>query len=253
MEAELPQGALQVALAAADASRELIGAHFARGVEVETKADDSPVTAADREAEAIIRRIIRTAFPSHALVGEEHGSEGAGEWTWLVDPIDGTLSFIHGLPLFATLIALCRNDEPVLAVIDLPGLRRRLHAVAGGGAWEGRTQLGVAPGFDPARSLVCHGDRYAFEAAGRGALYDTLDHSLHLFRSFTDAFGHTLVAGGCSSLMVDPDLKVWDAAAPALLVREAGGVARTHRDPDGAGLLLLTGSPEAIDWVEQRL
>ena len=239
---------------AAGAARTAIMDRYSRGFNVTIKADDSPVTEADREAEQAIRRIILADFPGHRIVGEELGAHGEGELCWLVDPIDGTISFVHRIPLFATLIALCRGGEPIVAVVDLPALGRRLHALAGGGAWEGSQRLRVDESFDPARSLVCRGDRLQFERTGRLRLYEQLNQELGLCRSYSDAFGHCLVARGSAALMVDPDLRPWDLAAPSLLVREAGG--RVIQLPD-AGLAdkstVIAGSPAAMAWVERLL
>jgi histidinol-phosphatase len=251
---ELLARALDVGLRAADAARAAIMDRYTRGFSVETKADQSPVTEADREAEAAIRRIILAEFPEHRIVGEELGSEGAGELSWLVDPIDGTISFVHRVPLFATLIALCRGGEPVMAVVDLPALGRRFHALAGGGAWEGSRRLRVADTFDPADSLVCHGNRLQFEHAGRMDWYERLNREVRLFRSYTDAFGHCLVACGSAALMVDPDLRPWDSAAPALLVQEAGGrVLHLPEPPLGDRATVIAGTPAALTWAERRL
>jgi histidinol phosphatase-like enzyme (inositol monophosphatase family) len=241
---------LRVALAAADAARTAIqGKTFS----VTWKADRSEVTELDRAAESAIRQVLRTAFPEHEILGEEMGTDGpATEWRWLVDPIDGTTSFVHGLPLYATLIALCHNGDPVVGVVDLPGLRRRLHATAGGGAWEGDQQLTVDGGFDPYVDVVARGDRYQFAKAGRLPLYEALDRELRLFRSYTDAHGHALVALGTAALMVDPDLQPWDAAAPSLLVREAGGTVLTLPEPGGK-VTVISGRPTAIDWLRQHL
>ena len=242
--------ALGVALQAAGGARSAIAA--LRGATVEWKADGSEVTGADRAAEQAIRQVISAAFPEHAIVGEEFGGSAASEWTWLVDPIDGTISFVHGVPLYATLIALCRNHEPVVAVVDLPGLDRQLHAVTGHGAWEGSRRIQVSPGFDTHASLVARGDRYQFVAAGRLPLYQRLDVELRLFRTYADAHGHCLVASGAAALMVDPDLRPWDIAAPSLIVREAGGRVLALPEPSGK-VTAISGNAEALAWLEPRL
>jgi histidinol phosphatase-like enzyme (inositol monophosphatase family) len=242
--------ALEVALRAAGGARSAILGR--RDAAVEWKADQSEVTAADRSAEQAIRAVIGQAFPDHAIVGEEFGGAAGQEWTWLVDPIDGTISFVHGLPLYATLIALCRGREPVVAVVDLPGLDRRLHAVQGHGAWEGDRRLQVGAGFDPYADLVARGDRYQFEAAGRLPLYERLERELRLFRTYVDAHGHCLVATGAAALMVDPDLRPWDIAAPSLIVREAGGRVLTLPEPSGK-VTAISGNREAVAWLEERL
>ncbi len=167
--------ALEVALSAADVARRVIMRRYAQGFSVATKADASPVTEADREAEQAIREVILRAYPQHRIEGEEFGAQGEGELGWLVDPIDGTTSFVHRIPLFATLIALNQGSETLLAVVDLPALGRRFHAVASRGAWEGSQRLSVAEQFDPGSSLVCRGNRLQFEKAGRVALYERLD------------------------------------------------------------------------------
>jgi len=247
--------ALSVAHQAADAARALILARYERGFNVETKADASPVTEADREAEAAIRRVILDAFPDHRIIGEELGSQGEGELGWLIDPIDGTISFVHRIPLFATLIALCRGDEPVVSVVDFPALGRRLHAVKGQGAWEGPKRLHVDPSLDPRTSLVCHGNVFQFTDTGRETLFQRLQEELRLFRSYTDAFGHAMVACGSAALMIDPDLQPWDLAAPALLVREAGGVVYTEPELHGrpGSAFVMSGSPAAVDWARARV
>jgi len=247
--------ALEVALSAADAARLKIMDRYWSGFHVETKADASPVTEADREAEAAIRDVLLEAFPDHRVVGEELGAQGSGDLTWVVDPIDGTISFVHRIPLFATLIALCEGSEPVLAVVDLPALGRRFHAVRGQGAWEGQKRLRVARDFDPGSSLVCHGNRFQFDGNGLEPVYARMEREARLFRSYTDAFGHAMVACGSAALMVDPDLLPWDFAAPSLLVREAGGIVVTREGlgPREGGVFVMAGNAGAITWANQVL
>lgn len=247
---------LRVACRAADAARAIIVGRYLGAFTVSRKGDDSPVTEADREAEQAIRAVLRQAYPGHQVLGEEFGAEGGDPEAlrWLVDPIDGTVGFTHRVPLFTTLIALCRGDDPLVGVVDLPALGRRLTAVRGGGAWEGLRRLRVVSDFDPARSLVCHGDRVNFEFAGLLDLYDAAERQVRTFRSYTDAFGHALVALGSAALMIDPDLKPWDIAAPSLLAREAGGVVSLHPDPAHAGrTLVLLGCAPAVAWARRLL
>jgi histidinol phosphatase-like enzyme (inositol monophosphatase family) len=243
--------ALEVACAATEQARRIIRDGFTQELRVETKADASPVTEIDCNAEQAIRSVLRAAYPTHGIYGEEFGWENRGaELAWLVDPIDGTASFINGLPFAATLIALCRNDEPLVAVLDLPILERRATAIAGQGAWEGQRRLSVRRDFDPARSIVVHGDFYTFRLAQREELCQRLLAEVKYLRGFTDAYGHYLVASGAAAVMVDPDLAPWDAAAPSLIVAEAGG--RVERIPDPGNpeqVTLVSGAPEAVEWV----
>ncbi len=246
--------ALEVACRAADEARARIMARYHGGFSVSTKADRSPVTEADREAERAIRDVIKGVFPDHAVLGEELGGGHEAPLRWVVDPIDGTISFTHRIPLFTTLIALCHESEPVVSVIDLPALGRRLTAIRGQGAWEDGRRLKVAPDFDPAASVVSHGDAYAFEVAGEMALYRAVETGVRLFRSYTDAFGHVLVALGAMSAMIDADLKPWDVAAPQLVVTEAGGKIVVHPDRRANGhVLLISGAPRAIEWIEELI
>ena len=245
--------ALAVALQAADAARAAIMARYRSGFTVSWKADRSEVTEADREAEQAIREVIRASFPDHGISGEELGSDGAGrELTWLVDPIDGTSSFVHRIPLFSTLIALCRGGQPIAAVVDFPALDRRFHATLGGGAWEGSARLQLAEGFDPRTDLVCSGDYSQFEDTGRIELHSRLQREARLFRTYTDAHGHCLVASGSAALMVDPDLKPWDLAAPSLIVREAGGQMLQRAETNGH-VLVVSGTKSAVAWLASRL
>jgi histidinol-phosphatase len=131
-------------------------------------------------------------------------------------------------------------------------LDRRFQAVQGKGAWEGSRRLEVGRSFDTYADLVARGDRYQFVTAGRLPLYERLDAELRLFRTYADAYGHCLVAAGAAALMVDPDLRPWDIAAPSLIVREAGGRILTLPEPTGK-VTAISGNPEAIAWLEQRL
>ncbi|MDP6736676.1 MAG: inositol monophosphatase family protein, partial [Nitrospinaceae bacterium] len=118
---------------------------FRTEINVETKPDQSPVTIADRKVEEILRKKIAKAFPDHGIIGEEFGEDGAGsEWVWTIDPIDGTRSFIRGLPMFASLIALLHKGEPVLGIISLPALGETAWAVQGHGAYCGNRKLNVS-------------------------------------------------------------------------------------------------------------
>lgn len=246
--------AVTVASRAADAARAETNPRF-RKVDVETKADGSPVTEADREAERAIREIIREAYPDHAILGEEGGQEGdeQARRCWVIDPIDGTIAFSRGLPLYSTLIALVEDGQTVAGLIDLPGLDERYTATLGGGCLRNGEAVRVSQASDLRSSLISHGDPFCFERAGQRAFFDRLAREIPFLRGYTDAFGHSLVLGGGVDAMVDLDLNVWDAAATRLLVREAGGTCHVREFPDGKMGLVL-GSPalvdQLVDWFE---
>jgi len=242
----------RAAEAAADAARREVVPRF-RAVGVETKADGSPVTEADRAAERAIRALLREAFPGFAIHGEEYGAEGpGGSPMWLVDPIDGTIGFSRGIPLFSTLIALVDEGEPVFGLIDLPGVGERYVGWRGGGARRNGKACRVSQETDLRRAIVSHGDPFCFEIWGASAAFLRMAREIPLLRGYTDAFGHAQVVGGGVGAMVDLDLNPWDAAATQVLVPEAGGRCVTLQGPGGK-LGLVFGSPPLVERLAAML
>jgi myo-inositol-1(or 4)-monophosphatase len=242
--------ALRCAEAAADAARREILPRF-RQVAVETKRDGSPVTEADRAAERAIREVLRGFDRDLAILGEEYGAEGdATRRGWIVDPIDGTISFSRGLPLYGTLIALVDEGEPVLGLIDLPSLGERTAGHRGGGVRRNGDAVRCSQETDLRRAIVSHGDPFAFELFGRGDAWIRLAASARLLRGYTDAFGHAQVVGGGVAAMLDVNLNPWDAAATQALVPEAGGRCETIAPgPGGKGIGLAFGSPAIVEQL----
>jgi myo-inositol-1(or 4)-monophosphatase len=240
--------ALRCAEAAADAARREILPRF-RNVGVETKRDGSPVTEADRAAERAIRDVLRGFEAGLAILGEEYGAEGdASARGWIVDPIDGTISFSRGLPLYGTLIALLDEGEPVLGLIDLPSLGERTCGHRGGGVWRNGVPVRCSQEADLSRAIVSHGDPFAFELFGMPGAWTRLAAATPLLRGYTDAFGHAQVLGGGVGAMVDVNLNPWDAAATQALVPEAGGRCETlAAGPGGKGIGLVFGSPALVE------
>lgn len=239
----------RVAAAASDAARGEILPRF-RDVAVEIKKDGSPVTEADRAAERAIRAVLREATPEIAILGEEYGAEGAGGLRWLVDPIDGTIAFSRGLPLFGTLIALLEDDVPQLGLVDLPALGERTVGWRGGGVRCNGEPVRVSQRAELASAIVAHGDAYGFEAFGEKDAYLALARDLRMFRGYTDCFGHALVLRGGVDAMVDLSLNPWDAAPTQVLVEEAGGRCVTLRRERGDYPLgLVFGSPPLVDQL----
>jgi histidinol phosphatase-like enzyme (inositol monophosphatase family) len=237
----------KAAEAAADRARGEILSRF-RHVRTELKADGSPVTEADRAAERAIREVLRDATPEIGVVGEEYGAEGANGRHWLVDPIDGTIAFSRGIPLFATLIALVEEGRPVLGLIDLPSLGDRYLGWRGGGCRRNGEAVRVSRATDPRRSLVAHGDAFCFDQAGQRPAFERMARDLPLLRGYTDAFGHAQVLSGGIDAMVDPMLNAWDAAPTQVLVPEAGGRCETLEHPGGK-LGLVFGSPALVEHL----
>jgi histidinol phosphatase-like enzyme (inositol monophosphatase family) len=196
---------------------------------VEDKADGSPVTIADRETERLLRARIAARFPEDGVLGEEAGeTPGRSGFRWVLDPIDGTKSFVRGVPLFGTLIGIEHDEEAAGGIIHLPALGETLHACRGEGAWW--RVFGEAP--RPARVSAC--SRLAdalcvitgsdhFARRGCGAVYPALLREAGQVRTWGDAYGFALVATGRADLMVDPGLALWDAAPLLPILEEAGG------------------------------
>lgn len=200
--------------------------HFRRpDLQVENKHDDSPVTVADREAEAAIAAVVRAARPADAWLGEETGvGAGTSPYTWIVDPIDGTRNFVRGIPLWAVLVA-CEHVEHgvVAAAVGIPGLDEWYDAELGGGARLNGAAIHVSGVPDLAGSLFCFESPSWFTRNRLDGCFRELCEVTALQRGICDAYGHMLVATGRAELVVEPQLKVWDVAATSLVVREAGG------------------------------
>ena len=235
---------------ACDLARQQILPRF-RAVEVEMKADGTPVTEADRAAERAIRGVLGEAYPDVGILGEEYGeAEGAGNTSakWIIDPIDGTISFARGIPLFGTLIALLEEGEPVLGLIDLPALGERYIGWRGAGCRRNGELVHVSEQADLGAALLSHGDPICFEWAGQRGVYERLGQEVKLLRGYTDAFGHAQVLSGSVDAMVDCDLNPWDAAATRLLCEGAGG-AGVLRERAANKLDLIFGSPPLVEQL----
>jgi histidinol-phosphatase len=203
---------------------------FRRDMALEQKPDTTFVTEADRGIERLLRDRISSAFPGHGVVGEEYGTDSGDATTrWYVDPIDGTHNYIRGVPIFATLLATERHGELQAAVISAPALRERWYAWRGGGAWAsggtrtGPTRIRVSRIAQLADAQILYTTPTDLERSGRAPGFRALLETAWRDRGFGDFWSYTLVADGAAEAMVEVELKSWDAAAPTLLVEEAGG------------------------------
>lgn len=231
--------ALVVARSAALAAGELINRHFRSGVAVRLKADQSPVTVADEQSETLIREILLRHYPDHAIYGEEGGHSGDSDWLWLVDPIDGTKSFVRGYPFFSTQIALMHRGELVLGVSCASAFGEIAWARKGGGAW-----------FDGGRCRCAATDQFGQATLSTGNIktlaggpgWQTLGQLLprcNRVRGYGDFYHYHLLARGAIDVVIESDVNILDIAALAVIVREAGGV---FTDLDGGELGLDTRS-----------
>ena len=226
--------ALDFALSLADDSRGILRRHFGSGLTVEWKGDNTPVTLADKTVEEGMRIRMLKETPGYGIWGEEFGREpGKTGREWVVDPLDGTKAFIHGVPLFGTLIALLDAGVPVLGVIDLPILGERVYAIRGGGAFRNGSPCRVSSVARIDEALLLDGSITTMERLGHGPAWAGLRARARLHRGWGDCYGHFLVATGAAEVMADPVVEAWDVAPMAVILPEAGGRFSAFSGGDG--------------------
>lgn len=215
---------------------------------VDSKADESPVTVADREAEQLVRREIGTRFPNDTIQGEEFSEQtGTSPYRWVVDPIDGTKSFVCGVPLYSTLLALEFEGEPLAGIIFIPAMNEMIVASHGKGSWHRQSdqadwqRASVSEKSDLTEAVFVTSQVDSFDARGAEGNYKKLEKTAWLTRSWGDGYGYLMVATGRADVMVDPECNAWDVAAILPVVSEAGGQFSdwagnaTTRGGDGVG------------------
>ncbi len=215
---------LETAHAAVDAAARVLDHYWEAGATVRLKADRTPVTQADEEAETAIRETIAAAFPDHGFFGEEHGREHAdAEWLWLIDPLDGTKSFVRRQPFFSTQLALLHRGERVLGVSNAPRFRERAHAVRGEGAWLDGTRIEVSDCATIEAAAISTGNLKSLaKGTGWSGLGDLIARCDRI-RGYGDFFHYHQLAAGGLDIVIESDLNILDIAALSLIVEEAGG------------------------------
>jgi len=199
--------------------------YFQTGLRPDLKDDNSPVTVADRQAEELIRIRIEKRYPHHAIVGEEYGvkeSEGASH-RWFVDPIDGTKSFVRGVPLYAVLIGLEIEGTVEVGVVYFPALEEMLTAASGEGCWWNGRRARVSNVSTLEEAVVAFGNPANLARYGRSEEWERIKQATCYCRGWGDAYGHALVATGRAELMLDPIVSVWDCGPFPPILQEAGG------------------------------
>jgi histidinol-phosphatase len=194
-------------------------------LQVESKADESPVTRADRETEMFIREQVAKLFPGDVVIGEEFG-EGpgaAGARRWIVDPIDGTKSFIHGVPLYGVMIGVEENGRMIAGAVNMPALGEIVVAEKGKGCLWNNRPARVSTTSSLAQALVLTTDWNSHYKHGKGEAWDRINPKAKIVRTWGDCYGHLLVATGRADVMVDPIMNAWDCAALLPILEEAGG------------------------------
>lgn len=222
------QNILRIALEASKRAESVILNYYNHGVSVEWKPDKTPVTIADQKAEETAREFLLKEMPGAGFIGEEHKPENPdAQYQWIMDPIDGTKSFIHGVPLFGTLLALYRKRTPLVGLIRLPALKTCLWASLGGGAFADGIKVSCSSVSKMSEALVLSGTLNTMEDKGFGDAFTRLRRSSGLYRGWGDCYGYYLVATGKAEIMVDPVVSLWDIAPLPLIMSEAGGTFST--------------------------
>jgi histidinol-phosphatase len=212
----------------ADAAGEIGLSLFGTDLDVKLKPDHSPVTEADVAIEAMVRTRVRERYPADAVLGEEGGLEGEGERRWIVDPIDGTKNFTDGIQIWATLIALAIDGDPVLGVVNAPALGERYQAVRNGVAALNGRPIAVSRADRVSRALVLYGEARQWLDGPYAPNVRELLREARRNRAFGDFWGHMLVARGSADVMLETELATWDFAAVKVIVEVAGGRVTTY-------------------------
>ena len=210
-----------------------------RAYHVETKKDMSPVTEIDRKAEMMLREMIAKNFPSHAILGEEFGAGGSAEYTWVLDPIDGTKSFVSGSPLFGTLIALLKDGKPILGAIGLP-MRDEIYLGDNQTTEVNGTPVHVKDALSLKEAVILTTDICDIARLKSRPKFDALIEEGKIFRMWGDCYGYALIAGGLTAVMSDAEMNPWDILPLIPVIRGAGGVITgwEGQDPVGASSCL---------------
>jgi histidinol-phosphatase len=214
----------EVAVDAARQAGRLALGYFDTALAVEWKGDQSPVTVADREAERLLRAVLGQAFPQDGFLGEEYGdSPGSSGYRWVLDPIDGTRSFVRGIPLWGVLVGLEYRGEMIAGVADAAPLGQTFHALRGHGAFRGDRPIRVSDETDLSKALVFYSSLSWFLRAGREAAFLELVRSTDRQRGYGDFYAFLLVAQGSGEVTVEHGVHAWDVAAIKPIIEEAGG------------------------------
>ena len=240
----------------ADASGEVIRKYYRSKMTVEDKVDDSPVTIADRQTETVMRDMISAKYPDHDILGEEHGYVPTGsKWKWVLDPIDGTRSFIAGMPIFGTLISLLEDEIPQIGIIDIPimcerwlGMRNK-ESVFYPDQQSGKQQVCKVSGHKKLDKSILYSADPAMFNPSQKPHFDRIATQVKMVRYGGDCYSYGLLASGHIDLVVEADLKIYDVMALVPVVQNAGGVISDWMGnntfaEDWDGCLVAAGSSE---------
>ena len=214
----------ETAVAVAQRAGQLALGYFDQGLAVEWKSDQSPVTVADREAERLLKTALLGTYPNDGFLGEESGEhKGSSGFRWIIDPIDGTRSFVRNIPIWATLVGLEYKDEPIVGVCVLPAMNQTFRALRGDGAYRDDRRIHVSDVTSLSDAMMFYSSISWFVKAGKRDEFLNLAVQTQRQRGFGDFYGHILVAQGSGEFMVEHGVHSWDVAALLPIVEEAGG------------------------------
>lgn len=235
-------------------SGEVIKKYFRIKISIDQKEDDSPVTIADKKAEEIMREAILKEYPDHGIIGEEFGiHKGSTEYKWVIDPIDGTKSFICGSVSFGTLIALLKNDKPILGVFNQPILNEFLIGDNDVALLNGQ-KVTVRNCDSLSDAVLLTTDHLNIEKYQDAKKFDSLIRKVKIYRGWGDCYGYYLLSTGFADIMIDPIMSVWDIAALVPIVRGAGGTITDFWGNDSLkGTSIIASSPKIHAHVIQEL
>lgn len=225
MTSSVPQAYIDLANGLADASGTILRSYYRRKVDILDKADESPVTQADRECESALRAMIAQANPAHGIIGEEFGTErGDAEYVWVLDPLDGTRAFVTGRPMYGTLIALLHRDKPIMGVIDMPILRDRWIGAAGRATTLNGENCVVRPCSGLATAYLSTVSPQAFPDAQAFGKFETVRQRAKAVSYGGDCYQYGMVATGFIDLVVEANLGIYDFLALTPVIEGAGGI-----------------------------
>ena len=252
------QGLLDFAVGLSREAGEITLRYFQRGFEIRLKGKDNFVTQADLEAERFLREQISARFPDDAILGEEGGEKsGVSGRRWIIDPIDGTYSFVHGVPFYGVLLGLEMEGEPTVGVINIPALGELVYAAKGLGCHANGGPARVSQTASLADALLLATDFGACAQYGFGAAADELQRRAAARRTWGDCYGYLLIATGRADVMLDPVMNIWDCAALLPIVEEAGGTFtdwRGRRSHTSGNSVATNGRlfPEVFEIIEKN-
>ncbi len=224
------QDHLNFAIKATQASSKTTLGYFAQSINYQCKDDGTPVTIADRNCETHLRNQIQAAYPNDSILGEEFDSvQGSSGYEWVIDPIDGTISFVQGVPLYGTMLGCIKDGQPILGVIVMPALNETVYAAKGLGCWHttknsAPKRVHVSTNDKIDESIINTTSMSYFTTEPQRDLYNTLDQASKYTRGWSDCYGFVLLATGRVDAIIEPFLNLWDYAAAIPIIQESGAI-----------------------------